>query len=269
MKRASELWTSVLDLLFPPRCQVCGALAAPPLCSRCREAIELLRPPWCRCCGLPLDPLARGGPLCRECRARPRRPFVAVRSAGVFGGTLRTAIHRFKYEGRRSLSQPLGELMVEFVEGQPEVQAVLAPSELDFVVPVPLHAHRYRQRGFNQSELLAEVLGAHWGLPVLPKALVRVRPTLPQVQLSGQERRRNVRRAFASTPGLPLEGATVLLVDDLYTTGATIWECAQVLQREQRARVKVLTLARACPLDLPESFRREPDHATVEKKAGP
>jgi ComF family protein len=158
---------------------------------------------------------------------------------------LRTAIHRLKYDGKKSLAQPLGEWMLEFVDTQPEVREALALAELDFIVPVPLHIRRHRQRGFNQSELLADVLGVRWGVPVRPEALVRVRATTPQVQLSGEERQRNVRGAFASAPDLDAPGATVLLVDDLYTTGATICECAQALRQKQIGRVFVLTLARA------------------------
>ena len=245
MKHAAALWTSALDLLFPPRCQVCGDLQAPPLCAPCRETIAWLHPPWCVRCGFPFDPRARGAPECRACRSRKGRSFAAARSAAAFQGTLRTAIHRFKYGGQRNLAQPLGELMLEFVKAQPEAEEALALAELDFIIPVPLHTSRHQRRGFNQSELLAQVLGAHWGIGVRSQALVRARATLPQVQLPREERQRNVREAFVPAPDLEAPGATALLVDDLLTTGATVRECARALHRKQIARVFVYTLARA------------------------
>lgn len=239
-----DLWQAALDLVFPPCCLVCRDLQQPPLCARCREDIEFLRPPWCVRCGQPFDPLARHAPECAECRSQKRPPYSAARAVARFEGTVREAIHRLKYDGKQALAEPLGELMLTFLERTPEARAALGIESVQFIVPVPLHPRRQRQRGFNQSELLAQVLGRGLGIPVEAAALQRIRETVPQVHLSGKERVQNVRGAFAARPDLGRAGENALLVDDMHTTGATVRECAGALRRQRVARVSVLTLAR-------------------------
>jgi len=161
-----------------------------------------------------------------------------------FEGTVREAIHRLKYDGKQALAEPLGELMLIFLERTPEARAALGIETVQFIVPVPLHPRRQRQRGFNQSELLARVLGKGLGIPVEAEGLRRVRETVPQVNLSGKERLQNVRGAFVAHPDLGHVDEHALLVDDMHTTGATVRECARALRRHRVARVSVLTLAR-------------------------
>ena len=211
-----------------------------PVCPACWNRIRRLSPPLCRACGDSLsswrvisDALAR----CARCRRRP--PAVAIaRAAGEYEGALRDVIHAFKYEGRRGLAAPLGRLAA--AEGRDVLRGAHC------VVPVPLHPLRRLQRGFNQAEDLARELG----LPVA-NLLWRPRMTPPQTGLGAWARRRNVRGAFALSPFLTsrrrsaLAGRTVVLVDDVRTTGATLNACANVLLEAGVGEVRALTVARA------------------------
>jgi competence protein ComFC len=149
---------------------------------------------------------------------------------------MREAIHRLKYSNSRDLAVPLGEMMILYW------QDVRPPA--DVIVPVPLHTRRLRERGYNQAALLAMELGKGVGLPVLENALIRVRDTSPQVDLSAKERKENVRGAF-HCPDDRLAGRSVLLVDDVYTTGATLESCSLALKQQGVRTVWALTLARA------------------------
>ena len=230
-----------LDLLFPPRCEVCRELGPDIICEPCAAGIELVKPPLCANCGEPFDPKARGGPLCLTCRTK-KRPFHLARSAAYHEGPLRKAIHHFKYQRKRVLAGPLGAIMADWVSSNGE-----GFREADLVCPVPLYPRRQRERGFNQSELLARSLAAHLDRPLAPGLLARVRDTLPQIELPVSERAANVRGAFAVSRPEEAAGKCLLVVDDVFTTGATLSECARVLRRARAARVLILTLTRPLP----------------------
>jgi len=232
----------LLDLMFPPRCQVCGDFGAEVFCSSCRARVTRISRPHCLVCGAPFDPLAQSGELCAVCRAEGRH-FDFARAVGLFETPLRELIHTFKYDGVRALARPLGELLAEYVAdaGIPD----LAPGDFELICPVPLHPLRESERGFNQAELLARVLAERFGVPVV-RALDRVRFTRPQVLLPARARAANVRGAF-SARGDGVAGKSVLLIDDVYTTGATLSECARMLRRAGASRVYVLTVARPHP----------------------
>jgi ComF family protein len=205
-----------------------------PVCDGCWASILPLTPPLCDRCGDPLPtwraisiPLAR----CPRCR-RTRRLVDRTRAIGAYDGALRAIVHALKYDGRRSLAHPLGALMRR--RGADVLQGAAC------AIPVPLHASRRRERGFNQAADLAR----HLGVPVIP-ALGRVRATATQTGLPAAQRHRNVRDAFALTrAGQVLAGATVVLVDDVSTTGATLEACARMLKRAGVAEVRALTAAR-------------------------
>jgi len=228
-----ELLDGMLSLLFPPRCEVCGLLQEPVVCARCLAQFQRIGAPYCRQCGLPFDPLAKTATHCPDCREDPPA-FDAARAAGLYGGTLRRAVHLFKYDGVRAMAGVLGQFTLETVE---------LPFPLDCLCPVPLHPKREAMRGFNQSRLLAEELGAGWGVPVETALLSRTRNTPPQMSLPADERRRNIRGAFTAAEGAA--GRAVGLVDDVYTTGSTLRECSRELKRAGAARVLVITVARA------------------------
>jgi len=237
------LLRGILDLLYPPRCEACGRLREEPICGECLNKIEFIRPPLCETCGEPFDPLAKGAPRCQRCRSG-RRPYTIARSAVYYEGPVVQAIFRFKYHGQMVLGRTLGRLMVEALG---DGAAGLSPEAAEVVCPVPLHPSRLRERGFNQSELVAEEVAAALGKP-LKALLERTRPTLPQVDLPVESRAANVRDAFAPRLEEVIAGKKVLLVDDLFTTGATLSECARALRRGGAAEVRVFTLARPLPL---------------------
>jgi ComF family protein len=153
---------------------------------------------------------------------------------------MRTAIHRLKFNKRKRLAQPLGILLVKYLSQTP----LLNVKEIDGIVPVPLHPKRQRQRGFNQAELLASVLGRYHDLPVLP-ALSRVKNTRAQFDLPRAERFHNIKEAFKVHDPRMVQDKRLLLFDDIYTTGATIAECTKALKVAGAKRVEVLTLSRA------------------------
>jgi ComF family protein len=162
--------------------------------------------------------------------------FDRARAAGVYAGTLRNAIHQFKYRGGLMFAKHLGQLLAG------HGRRLLTVEAIDLIVPVPLHSRRLRQRGYNQSLELARHLGACWKIPVAPEWLVRNRETPRQTDLTRQERFLNMRGAFAWT-GPALGDKRVVLIDDVYTSGATAHECAGVLKKSGAGTVEVLTLA--------------------------
>jgi ComF family protein len=238
------LLQGVLDLLYPPRCEACGQLRREPLCPECRAQLVPVAPPVCTVCGDGLDPSAASGPLCQQCRPPRRRAFTLARSVFYHQGPLVQAIWRFKYQCRLVLANPLAALLAAGLARLPSSEVEAAG--MDVLCPVPLHPSRERERGFNQSALLAEGLAAALGKPVR-QLLTRTRATLPQVDLPVQSRSANVRDAFEPRLTEVIQDQRVLLIDDLYTTGATLGECARALRRAGAGEVRVLTLARAVP----------------------
>jgi ComF family protein len=240
----------LLHIVLPTLCRVCGKNLIkdnqPFFCDRCWAGIRPIPPPVCPCCGVPFASSVAveysPGHLCGECRDR-LPAFDSVRAAGYYQGVLAEAIRLFKYQAKTNLSRHLAARMCEEAR-----KTYDAPGNLqrgfDVVLPVPLHPVRLRQREFNQSLLLAHELSRGINLPLLFDALERSRWTRPQVELDGEERRKNVRKAFLVKRPEQVEGLGVLLVDDVYTTGATVNECAKVLKRAGAKEVHVMTLAR-------------------------
>jgi len=221
-----------LDLVYPPKCVVCQTLDPSYICGSCLSGIEEVPRPYCLTCGHPL-----GGSICRNCANRVRS-FTAARAAGNYSGVLRTAIHEFKYGGKRMLADPLARLLHNYLK-----KSDFAWRRADCVVPVPIYPSRRRVRGYNQSELLAERLSSLVRRPLMRGALVRTRRTRPQVELAGYERRVNVRDAFRVRKSDQVKGKTVLLVDDVATTCSTIHECSLALLEAGAAGVYVVCLA--------------------------
>jgi ComF family protein len=250
--------------LFPPRCAGCGLWCAELFCVDCHDALEPLHSPLCALCGMPFDPLAQvlASALCTDCRdnryhAAP--PLAALRAPFEYSAGMREAIHAFKYRGKTARAVQFATLLGEYLTRTEEAQ-VFPLEDLKLIVPVPLHGWRRWRRGYNQSTLLACAL-AHWlqlhaGLTVrVAEVLRRVRYTRPQVELSGRERERerNIHGAFALDEPLwreysELGSGAFLLLDDVTTTGATLFECARVLQKStevKTAQLYALTLARS------------------------
>ena len=226
----ARLRTAILNLLFPPRCVGCKKRGAW-FCAACLAVVPRIVPPLCHRCG---EPLARPGDLCYNCRREPLQ-IDGIRSVALFEGPLRQAVHHLKYNGQRDLASSLGSLLAEYWREN------RLPA--DVLVPVPLHASRQRERGYNQAALLAQELAAAASLPMIEGCLVRTRQTASQTTLSGAERKVNVREAFACVDGR-LAGRQVLLLDDVCTTGATLEACAIACRQAGARSVWALTLGR-------------------------
>ncbi|MFA5515456.1 MAG: ComF family protein [Desulfuromonadales bacterium] len=232
--------SGLFDFFLPPACPFCGADMAAgdrsePLCPACRHGIAPIRSPCCPRCALPYAAENGADHLCESCLRR-EPAFAWVAAAGIFGGPLREAVHRFKYQGVVSLDRPLAALLAAAVIAErPEFRPQM-------LIPVPLHRQRLRQRTYNQALLLARRLGGQWRIPVHPRLLLRRRPTAPQQGLDLRARRRNLREAFYLKS--PLRGQNILLVDDVLTTGATADECCRILRQGGAGEIGIAVLGR-------------------------
>ena len=206
------------------------------LCDTCWEQIELLKPPWCQICGLP-----RWSAVCADCREHPPL-FRKLRAVAFYEPTLREAIHLMKYEKKQVISKHLIQLL------QAHLPEDLTSTGYDFLLPIPLHTNRLRQRGFNQAEQIAQGVAQVWGVPVRTDILLRVRDTVPLSSLeSHEERMKNIAGAFEVRSPDSIQGRKILLIDDIFTTGTTIDEALKALQIANPDYVDVLTLTRTRP----------------------
>ena len=228
----------VLALVFPTTCAACAEPMdhprSGPLCARCWGALPRHASGVCAC-GVPL--LSPPAAVCGRCR-RGLSPFARGASLGPYDGALRVVIQELKYRGRQRAATQLAQRL----DRERAVQDVLAGA--DVLVPVPLHPRRRRERGFNQAELLAAELGRRTGLPVSSGALVRRTDTASQAGLTAARRRANVTGAFAVRHRSRVAGRVIVLIDDVYTTGATARACAAALRAAGAGEVRLVTVAR-------------------------
>jgi len=215
-----------IDLVYPKRCAGCTRRGTW-LCEDCRKALTLFSLPWCDRCGVP------GTYLRCKCHSTPRN-LDQVRSVGPFDGWLRGAVVQFKYHGEWARTAQLAPLLAStIVHLQP----------IDALIPVPLHPTRLRQRGFNQSLLLAQHAGELLNIEV-KEPLIRTRRTDAQVNLGAQQRQANVAGAFTAQPDIAVAGLSIVLIDDVVTTGSTLSACAEALTVAGAASIKAASLAR-------------------------
>jgi ComF family protein len=228
---------TVLEFFLPRMCLFCGAAvgeaAAVAVCPECQGRIEWVASPLCACCGRVFGGRDGADRVCGDCQAEPP-PFTRARAAVLYEGPATEAITGFKF-GRRLAYLPVMQSWLR----QPLCLDLVEAADL--LTPVPLHPKRVKARGFNQSLLLAQAFPE---ASLAREAVVRRRYTAPQVGLNPKERRDNVRGAFAVPEPALVEGKNVLLIDDLFTTGATVKECARVLRKAGARGVQVLTVAR-------------------------
>lgn len=227
-------------LLYPKKCGACGMAVdeqADRLCWDCRANVRAISGPMCDVCGDPVEGRFSRRFVCRHCREAPPS-FDVARSAILYDGAGAEVVQAFKYRGALWLE----ELLVDWLEAC--LETWLAGERPDYVVPVPLHPRRWRERGFNQAVLLAAGLAWRRGWRCCPAVLKRIKPTLTQTRLTAPERLSNVAGAFRAAPVAELNGRTVLLVDDVMTTGATVSACAHALKAAGVSRVVVVTAAR-------------------------
>lgn len=270
LRRIAEVFK---DALFPARCLACKSffqhdfhqhggltaeglqegtvpdverMMAPLLCTVCSKGFVTIESPMCSVCGIMFKSREGNDHICGECLASPKR-FGMARSLGVYEQTLLKVIHRMKYDGKIQAARPLGTLLFF------ALMRYWATCRIDLVLPVPLHAKKMKMRGFNQSFLLvrgwesiAEALKVKVPhITVDRSILVRERWTEPQTGLGRKKRLDNIRNAFGVCDSTKIAGKRILLVDDVYTTGATVDECAKTLLNAGAQQVDVLTLAQA------------------------
>ena len=228
----SGWWEDLLNLVFPRRqvCPLCGAVSTQEdICCCCRQTMAGKK--------IFFYPESEDYERC----------FILACSAGSYDGVLRQAIRRFKFGGQRYLARPLGNLLAEVVDGLVSLcrlQETCRPGEIAGLVPVPLARSRLRKRGFNQSELLARQVSLILGLPLLP-ILRKVRETPPQTGLPRKQRQSNLKDAFGVYCSVLPVGRSIILIDDVFTTGCTASECARTLLTAGIGRVYVATVALA------------------------
>jgi ComF family protein len=238
----------VIDAVLPPRCPGCGGIVDGDdrFCVACFAALQFLGPPHCACCGLPLPHDGDAAAQCGACLAEPP-PFATARAPLAYGGPARKVVLALKHGRRLHLARLMARAMLR-VAGPLPADAV--------IVPVPAHRWRLWQRGFNQAAEIARQIARQSGQPLLVDALTRTKPTTSTRGLTRKQRAANVIGAFKVAPKADVQGRTVVLVDDVMTTGATVSACAKQLRRAGARQVAVLTYTRALP-DRPERFGQE------------
>lgn len=236
----SRLVGAAVDLVFPPVCRGCGRLTgdAHAVCPSCWAKLPLIERPYCEVLGSPFSFDPGEGAVSPEALADPPI-FDRLRSVALHEGIARDLVHGLKYRDRTDLAPMMAEWMIRASDG--------AVASADMIVPVPLHSFRLWRRGFNQAAELARAIAAGAEKPYRPDTLRRVKRTRRQVGLAVRAREENVRGAF-SVPqrlGPGLAGKAIVLVDDVYTTGATVSAATRALKRAGAGEVTVLTFARA------------------------
>lgn len=241
----ARVGSASMDLLLPRRCPGCGERvrggSSTSWCGACLAALPLIASPICPVCGRPYPKSPDSGDhLCGEC-AESAFAFHSARSAVVHTGLVRDLIHRFKFSGRLEYAAPLASLLSDVVRNH------TGATTAELILPVPLHLKRLRDRGFNQSGILAGFLGKRLELPVGTDVLLRTDWKRPQTRLTRAERLDNVRHAFSVAMPWAVKTLRVLIVDDVFTTGTTLSECARVLLRAGAAEVHAVTVSRSVP----------------------
>lgn len=235
------------DIIYPPRCAICNRFlwkrplerdtSSPFFCAECLTGFVPLSSPRCPICSQPLLPEGTEDHICEEC-IRRRPSYETLWACYRYEGTMQAGILRLKYGRRSLLADALGPLLADYARARiPKGNNLL-------LIPVPLHPQRLRERGFNQSLLLARHVAKSLHMDLDFLSLRRIKHTPPQASLARKDRRHNVRGAFAINDPRPVKGRSILLVDDVVTTGTTLHECARVLKKCGAAQVFGLSLAR-------------------------
>lgn len=226
-------------LLFPRRCPVCDRamfssifLKTELCCPTCRSIPEYVQEPVCKKCGKPIE--NEREEYCYDCQKHPRN-FVQGKALWLYKGKVKQSMYRFKYQNRREYARYYGSEIVR-VYG-----TWIQRNQIEAIIPIPLHRTRKRQRGYNQTELLAREIGKQMNLPIYPNLLKRVRKTKAQKNLDDAERKNNLKKAF-KTQENKVQLSQILLVDDIYTTGSTMNEAALELQKAGIERVYCISV---------------------------
>lgn len=239
--RLEKLCKEICDLLYPPddKCIFCGSsndLIKPYyICNECWGALPFVKPPTCKLCGKPL--LDNGSKLCHEC-ANHKRWFRRAGAVLEYMPSVHDAIYRYKYKGHKEMAEPFGLLMANTFKALPW------HADIDALIAVPLYPGKLSQRGYNQAALLAKNMSVELELPIFD-AVCRCKDTAAQAKLSGYKRYKNVDGAFVLKNAKVIKDLNVLIIDDIFTTGATADACAKVLIEGGARAAYVFTLATA------------------------
>ncbi len=241
--RFKELFTGVVNSLFYSECIHCDNIlkefVSKGLCRDCWNTIPSIQPPMCVLCGIPFQENLTKESLphrCSDCIENPPA-YDSVRSYGAYRGKLKDGIHSFKYDGNKAAGKELGKLLYITFSRYTKFGGV------DFITFAPLHHKRKKERGFDQASILGKELSDRTGLS-FKRFLRRIKNTKPQTELTKAQRKKNVRGAFSPVNKRKLEGRDLLIVDDVYTTGATLRECSKELKEAGAEKILVLTVAR-------------------------
>jgi len=237
----NALLRSLITFLYPAQCRHCEENLDPAdghyICKACWQAAKLIEKPYCETCGYPWETVPEKIPSCRQCPDNAL--FRKARSVAVYDSVVGTALRLLKYSNKTVMAKPLAELMID------ALPVFFGMEDYDYIIPVPLHKKRRRERGYNQVELIGEELSRTTGIPMEAKCLVKTKDTERQEVLSGKERLDNVKGCFDITDPSRTERKRILLIDDVFTTGATVTELTKVLLRKGKAKyVDVFTLLR-------------------------
>lgn len=228
-----------LDMLYPKTCPVCDNVLKRQemICSQCRGKLVYICEPRCKKCGkfLGKEENASYQEYCSDCR-RVRHSYDFGIAVFILNDEMRQSIYRFKYKNRRTYAIFYGNAIADYCG------TLFLTLGIEVIVPVPIHKRKKRQRGFNQTDLIAEALGERLHLPVCSNLLVRTRYTIPQKELNPTARHNNVKNAFQIGKSL-VQYKKILLVDDIYTTGSTIDACAEMLKTAGVEQIYFVSLA--------------------------
>lgn len=239
LQQIAGAWDEIADFLLPRLCCACGQRVHQQkwlVCEACIDGIPPLQRPLCPTCGCPA-PFIKPGGRCTNCPPG-KTYFAQARGTAIYGGVAEILVERLKYKGRLEYAVLMAMAMARFAaeEHLPRPHLVTA---------VPLHRTRQRERGYNQADVLAREYCSLTGIPYDGALLRRIRPTPTQTRLTRRQRQQNIQGAFTCKPAQPLDGLHILLIDDVFTTGSTLNECAKTLLESGAARVECLTYARA------------------------
>jgi ComF family protein len=230
-----------LNLFYPAICQICGQQRATYnegyVCADCWTDVRFIQPPFCERCGLPYEGEITTTFECSNCREMDLH-FRSARSAVVARGVVLDVVHRYKYSRALWFEPFLADLLIR------RAKPALEDENWDWIVPVPLHRLKKREREFNQAERLAEPLSRATNIPVNPNLLERIELTRTQTQLTRPQRMANVQSAFRMRRNQEVKGKKIVLLDDVLTTGATTSACAKVLRKAGASEICVWTVAR-------------------------
>lgn len=239
-----EALNDLSKIIFPPQCPGCSEILHPfdgqIFCRACNDKINFIKGGICTICGTTFPDSPAENHLCGECLEK--KPYFSyARAVFSYENIILNAIHRFKYKRNMSIGEIMSFLMADF--SFPDIEF----TDYSLIIPVPLHIKRLRERGFNQSLILANAMGEKRQIPVNFSLLKRRKFTTTQASSNRKERKQNIKGAFEVSDENKIKGRNIILIDDVYTTGATVNECAKTLIKAGAKKISALTLARVLP----------------------